>query len=156
MSLGSTEPNGEGLGFEANGQGYFTISEGFNPSIYYFPRTDSGKPRVPTTFIPPGSTWRYLDDGTDQDVPWQMTDFDDSFWPEGAGQFGYGQGDEQTLTYFGYDFAKITTTYFRKQFTINSLAGITNVLDAPLLQRRHRRLFEWKGTLPAQSIGRRR
>jgi len=123
-----TEPNGEGLGFEANGQGYFTISEGFNPSIYYFPRTDSGKPRVPTTFIPSGSTWRYLDDGSDQDVAWQLTDFDDSFWPEGAGQFGYGQGDEQTLTYFGYDFAKITTTYFRKQFTINSLAGITNVV----------------------------
>jgi hypothetical protein len=122
------EPNGEGIGFDANGQGYYTISEGFNPSIYYFPRTDSGKPREPITFVPPGASWQYLDDGTDQGIEWRAGDFDDSFWFQGAGQFGYGQGDEQTQLYAGYDLGKITTTYFRNQFSVGSLSGVTNIV----------------------------
>ncbi len=34
-----TEPNGEALTFAANNRGYFTISEGENPTLYFFLRT---------------------------------------------------------------------------------------------------------------------
>jgi hypothetical protein len=34
-----TEANGEAIAFDANGNGYFTISEGSNPRLYYFHRT---------------------------------------------------------------------------------------------------------------------
>lgn len=33
----SSEPQGEAIGFDPNGQGYYTISEGKDPPIYYFP-----------------------------------------------------------------------------------------------------------------------
>lgn len=32
------EPQGEAVGFAADGQGYYTVSEGLNQPIYYFPR----------------------------------------------------------------------------------------------------------------------
>lgn len=34
-----TEANGEAIGFDSSGNGYFTISEGSNPRLYYFHRT---------------------------------------------------------------------------------------------------------------------
>lgn len=122
------EPNGEGLGFEANGQGYFTISEGFNPAIYFFPRMDAGKPDLPRTFIESGSGWRYLDDGGDQDIFWRAPEYDDVFWIEGTAQFGYGQGDEATPIFFGYELDKNVTTYFRKQFQVDTVAGLSNLV----------------------------
>jgi len=33
----ASEPQGEAIGFDPNGQGYYTISEGKDPPIYYFP-----------------------------------------------------------------------------------------------------------------------
>jgi len=122
-----TEPNGEGLGFDPAGRGYYTVSEGFNQPIYFFARTNSDLPREPQTLIPPGALWRYLDFGEDLDVIWRAPEFDDSYWPEGAAQFGYGQGDEQTTLYFGDQYSKMNTAYFRKQFEMSSLDGITNL-----------------------------
>lgn len=69
--------------------------------------------------VPPGSTWRYLDNGTDQGTAWQALEFDDSTWASGAAQLGYGDGDEATVVSFGGDpNNKYITTYFRHRFTI--------------------------------------
>ena len=40
-----TEPNGEGIGFLRDGTGYVTISEGLNPSVYFFQSTGPAAPR---------------------------------------------------------------------------------------------------------------
>ncbi len=36
-----------------------------------------------------GSTWKYLDNGSDQGTTWKEADFDDSAWKEGAAPLGY-------------------------------------------------------------------
>jgi len=122
-----TEPNGEALTFDWAGAGYYTLSEGYGQPIYFFRRTDSGKPVPPRIFIAPGTSWHYLDDGSDQDVAWRASDFDDSFWPEGSSQFGYGQNDEQTVLFYGDDSFKVPTTYFRKQFEVSSIVAVSNL-----------------------------
>lgn len=40
--------------------------------------------------LPAGSTWRYLDDGSDQGTAWRAAVFDDSSWSSGATPAGYG------------------------------------------------------------------
>jgi hypothetical protein len=68
--------------------------------------------------ISPDAVWSYLDDGSDQGATWNELDFDDSAWPRGVGEFGYGDGDERTVVGFGPSSGrKYPTTYFRHRFT---------------------------------------
>ncbi|WP_048919400.1 T9SS type A sorting domain-containing protein [Rufibacter radiotolerans] len=72
-----------------------------------------------TTLVSFGSTWRYLDNGSNQGTAWQATSFDDSGWKSGAGELGYGDGDEATVvSYGGNSSNKYITTYFRKAISI--------------------------------------
>lgn len=122
------EPNGEALGFHGMGQGYYTISEGYNQPIYYFRRTDSGKPQEPFTLIARGETWRYRDLGTDEGTAWHQPVFDETEWAAGEAPLGYGQGDEATTVGFGSPSAKYRTTYFRKSFNVPATAPVRNAL----------------------------
>jgi hypothetical protein len=66
-----------------------------------------------------GSTWRYLDDGSNQGTAWRAPTFNDSAWRSGPAQLGYGDGDEATVVGFGPDpNAKHITTYFRRTFSV--------------------------------------
>jgi hypothetical protein len=68
--------------------------------------------------VPSDAVWSYLDDGSDQGTAWRAVDFDDSGWPTGIGEFGYGDGDERTVVAFGPDSSrKHPTTWFRHRFT---------------------------------------
>ena len=72
-----------------------------------------------TTVVPAGSTWRYLDNGSNQGTAWRATAFNDTTWAQGPAQLGYGDGDEATVVSFGPSAtAKYRTTYFRRQFTV--------------------------------------
>jgi hypothetical protein len=82
-----------------------------------------------STVFPAGSVWKYLDDGSDQGTAWRAPGFDDSAWASGPAQLGYGDGDETTVVSFGPDqFNKYITTYFRRTFTVNNPALITNLI----------------------------
>ena len=123
----ATEENGEAIAFHATGLGYFTLSEGLGQTNYFYRRTDSGVPRQPVVMIPPGSTWRFNDTGTDLGTAWRALNYDDSGWTEGPAQLGYGQGDEATVISYGPDdFEKNSTTYFRKRFNLASVT-VTNL-----------------------------
>jgi len=66
-----------------------------------------------------GSTWRYLDNGSDQGTAWRTASFNDSAWASGPAQLGYGDGDEATVvSYGGNPSAKRITTYFRRSFSV--------------------------------------
>ncbi|MDF2514753.1 MAG: hypothetical protein K0R59_49 [Sphingobacterium sp.] len=75
-----------------------------------------------------GSTWKYLDDGSNQGISWRNTTFDDSLWKSGGGQFGFGEGDEATLLKKGY-----ITYYFRKKVQINDVTLLPEKLTFYLM-----------------------
>lgn len=81
-----------------------------------------------TTLIPAGSTWKFLDNGSNQGTAWRSAGFDDTAWAAGPAQLGYGDNDEATLVSFGPDSNnKYITTYFRKTFTVTNPAQFTSV-----------------------------
>lgn len=70
-----------------------------------------------------GSTWKYLDDGSNQGTAWKESAFDDAAWASGAAELGYGDGGEATVVNCGPNAptctsGNYTTTYFRKAFTV--------------------------------------
>lgn len=78
------------------------------------------------TLIPTGSTWKYLDNGTNQGSAWYGTAFNDGSWSSGNAELGYGDGDEATVIgYGGNASAKYITSYFRKTFNVAN-AGLYN------------------------------
>lgn len=87
-----------------------------------------------STIISYGSTWKYLDTDT-RPASWETSGFNDAAWPSGAGQLGYGDGDEITCVKYGENYGtcpvnpacnptpggcnnKFMTTYFRKTVNI--------------------------------------
>src|SRR5262245_54831480 len=64
-------------------------------------------------YVAAGATWVYLDNGTDPGTDWILPGYNDDTWPEGAAQFGFGDGDETTVLRAG-----IVTAYFRHAFTV--------------------------------------
>ncbi len=69
--------------------------------------------------IPLGSNWKYKDNGLDLGSLWRLSSYDDSGWPVGFAQLGYGDGDETTTLDYGGDGShKHITYYFRKTFSI--------------------------------------
>ncbi|MBT6246696.1 MAG: hypothetical protein HOI43_14860 [Gammaproteobacteria bacterium] len=76
------------------------------------------------SLVAKGSTWLYLDDGSDQGAAWFASDFDDATWASGLAQLGYGDGDETTTISSGPSDDKNITTYFRRQFNVDDLPSI--------------------------------
>jgi hypothetical protein len=79
--------------------------------------------------IQQGSIWRYRDNGTNQGVAWRQSNFNDSQWPVGAAEFGYGERDEVTTNQFGPNpSAKFITTYYRTSFVYTNRARFKRVM----------------------------
>ncbi len=70
-------------------------------------------------FVSTGSSWRYLDNGSNQGTAWRSPGFNDSAWASGPAQLGYGDGDEATVVSYGANAtAKYLTTYMRRAFSV--------------------------------------
>jgi hypothetical protein len=73
------------------------------------------------SILPLGSSWKYLDNGTNQGTNWRGTSFNDASWKTGNAQLGYGDGDEATIVSFGSNAKKkYMATYFRKVVSITN------------------------------------
>ena len=86
-------------------------------------------PTITNTFIPAGSTWRYLDNGSNQGTNWIDLAFDDSPWSAGPAELGYGDAadgrPEATIVGYGPDPTnKYITTYFRRTFVVTNVASV--------------------------------
>ncbi|MGX7667581.1 metallophosphoesterase [Flavobacterium pedocola] len=80
-----------------------------------------------TTLIPTGSSWKYLANGSNQGTSWKGTSFNDTAWPSGNAELGYGDGDEATVVSYGSSSSqKYVTTYFRKVVNIANVTAFTN------------------------------
>ena len=83
----------------------------------------------PAPLSPAGATWRFDDRGIDPGPTWTAAEFDDSAWPSGPAQLGYGDGDEATVLRFGPDPAhKRPTTWFRRAFDVADPAAYRALL----------------------------
>jgi acid phosphatase type 7 len=76
-----------------------------------------------TTLVPYNSSWKYLDNGSNQGTNWRNTFFNDAAWATGNAQLGYGDGDEATVVSYGPNSKKkYITTYFRKTISIADIS----------------------------------
>lgn len=124
-----TEPNGEAAGFSTDGNGYFTLSDSTTtPSLYYIRRNTPPFGLADIELVSAGSEWRYLDDGSNQGTAWRAPAFQDSGWKTGAGVFGYGDDRVSTVIKYGSNSKKkYVTTYFRRSFTVDSVADLDSL-----------------------------
>jgi hypothetical protein len=91
-------------------------------------------PPPPVTLIAEPSTWSYNDLGADLGNDWVGTAYDDSSWPTGVGQHGYGDGDETTVIGWGpHPTRRAITAYFRGEFVVEDASAIA-ALDLDLLR----------------------
>ncbi len=80
-----------------------------------------------TTLIPTNSSWKYLDNGSNQGTAWRATTIDETGWLQGNAQLGYGDGDEATVVSYGSNSSnKYITTYFRKTFSVADASQFIN------------------------------
>src|SRR5258706_34205 len=74
---------------------------------------------VSDSLINTNSSWKYLDNGSNQGTAWRATNFNDASWATGNAELGYGDGDEATIVSYGPNpNGKYITAYFRKSFSI--------------------------------------
>lgn len=80
-----------------------------------------------TTLVSSGSSWKYLDNGTNQGTAWYGSSFNDAAWAAGNSQLGYGDGDEATVVSYGSNSNnKYITTYFRKEISVPTATAYTS------------------------------
>lgn len=118
---------------------------GTNSSDLSFDLVLTAEPRAPTTLIPPGAMWRYLDTGIAPAANWTQLSFNAAAWFSGPARFGYGSDGETTTVNFGPTATnKHLTTWFRHAFFVNDPAAF-RALDLPF-QRDDGVVFYLNGT----------
>jgi hypothetical protein len=63
-----------------------------------------------------GSTWRYLDNGSNQGTTWRQRSFNDANWKSGPAPLGYGDPVATRVSYGSNASRKYVTTYARTSF----------------------------------------
>jgi hypothetical protein len=81
-------------------------------------------PAAAVVLVPTNAVWKYLANGADLGTVWQGLGFNDSGWPSGAAQLGYGDGDETTVIVSTNGVSRPITTYFRRKVAVS--AGMTD------------------------------
>lgn len=74
------------------------------------------KASAQTVLIPANAAWKYLDNGSNQDVGWRSLAYSDALWSTGAAELGYG--DFPATTVVGYK----NCYYFRKAVSLTNIS----------------------------------
>ncbi|MEO7318071.1 MAG: Ig-like domain-containing protein [Chthoniobacteraceae bacterium] len=123
------------LSLSVNGGFIYTPTAGYiGADSFAYRVSDGGTPdSTPLTLLPRGSSWRYLADGTDQTQLWRASAFDDSLWPAGLAELGYGdtadgRPEATNIRPDPVNTPIYATYYFRAHFTApTDLTFVTNV-----------------------------
>lgn len=70
------------------------------------------------TIIDKGDSWRYYPAVTAPPSNWRDLNFDDQSWLEGPSGFGYGDGDDSTIT------SNVISVFVRKKINVDDLSNI--------------------------------
>ncbi len=77
--------------------------------------------------IAANSSWKYLDNGTNQGTAWRAAAFNDTAWASGNAELGYGDGGETTVVSYGPIINnKIYNYLFQKIFFGYQSCGLHN------------------------------
>ncbi|MBL7962207.1 MAG: metallophosphoesterase family protein [Flavobacteriales bacterium] len=89
-----------------------------------------GPVRANVVLVQFNSTWKYLDNGSNQGTAWRAVSFPaEATWAQGAGELGYGDDDERTVVSYGPSAtSKYITTYFRRTFIIADASQFSSYL----------------------------
>jgi hypothetical protein len=71
-------------------------------------------PASGATLVSMGAIWRYLDTGVNLSNAWRAVAYNDSAWPSGPAELGFGESDQATLIASN----RQVTTYFRHHFVV--------------------------------------
>ncbi len=108
------------------------IKDSGDPTAREMPQTvftvevfSPGSDEYSSKLVPEHSTWRYLDDGSNQGTAWRESNFVDSSWDLGPAELGYGDNAEGTVVSYGPSATdKYVTTYFRHDFEVPNPTAI--------------------------------
>lgn len=120
MSVTSLTAN---TSYEFQVQAICTVTGNYSASASF-----TTTPATTPYLIAANTTWKYLDNGTNQGTAWRATTFNDATWTSGNAELGYGDGGEATIVGYGPNAsAKYITTYFRKSFSVTDPAAYTSL-----------------------------
>jgi hypothetical protein len=84
---------------------------------------------VSTVLFARGSSWKYLDNGSNQGTNWVSRSYNDGSWRAGFARLGYGGDGEVTpISYGGVMTNKYITTYFRRWFEVPGTLSISRLI----------------------------
>jgi hypothetical protein len=67
-------------------------------------------------------TWKYWTGTSEPDQNWRSQSFNDSFWPEGQGGFGFGDDDDNTII------PQCASVFLRIKFDVNDISQIVSAI----------------------------
>lgn len=119
-----TPPSHGQVALTPDGAFIYTPEAGYSGiDSFIYAINDGGTEDAEIDLITAGSTWKYLDNGSDQGTAWREPSYPDSSWTSGRTEIGYGDAntlddrpETTTLSYLLVD--PPVTTYFRKVFTL--------------------------------------
>jgi hypothetical protein len=122
-------PPGASLYYMADGSDPRAVGGALRSGALSYVSFTTGEPLV----FASSSGWRYLGNGTDPGSSWKDLGYQDTAWPSGTSEMGYGDGDENTVipivdaNPFKFGTQKVPTTYFRRKFQVASLSEVTGL-----------------------------
>ncbi len=135
-AIALTGPAGAALYYTLDGSDPRLPGGGVNPAAIAYSATVTTQTLVEAhdDVAGRGAVWKYRVGAGDPGAAWNTAGFDDSSWPQGAVECGYGDGDEVTNVGF-VDTDPATpgdqrnlTTYFRHVFQVDNPAEVTGLV----------------------------
>lgn len=122
-------PAGATLHYMPDGSDPRAVGGALRSGALTYTSATASEPLVPWS----ASGWKYLANGSNQGTAWRQPGFNDTGWPTGTAELGYGDGDENTVlpivdvnpTAAGIQ--KAATYYFRRTFALADLSGISGL-----------------------------
>ena len=133
MNKGSVSP-GFKLGIQAQSDEIYYTTNGTDPKLPsgklspFAIRLHQAESQV---IIKKDSEWKYLDSGDHLDkINWTDLNYNSENWKIGNAEFGYGDGDEETIIERGSTASRKyrNTIYFLKHFDIKKISGSKSML----------------------------
>ncbi|RYD46359.1 MAG: hypothetical protein EOP85_07605, partial [Verrucomicrobiaceae bacterium] len=122
-------PAGATLHYMADGSDPRLPGGSLKPGALTYSSTTSTESLIPWS----ATGWKYLSDGSNQGTAWRAPSYNDSTWPVGTAELGYGDGDEATvIPYPDVDpvtpgIQKPATCYFRRGFSVTNPNQVTSL-----------------------------